>query len=74
MPYGKARECKTSTIKPRIRSVRGNAPGSPSHKSKTMENHLKQTFLLLGLLLTLAIPYGLWASQAGYSQTRRVEE
>jgi hypothetical protein len=44
-----------------IRSVRGNAPGSPSHKSKVMENNLKQTFLLLGLLLTLAIPSGMWA-------------
>ncbi len=37
-----------------------------------MENNLKQTFLLFGLLLTLAIPSGLWAQQAGYSQTNLV--
>jgi uncharacterized protein (TIGR03118 family) len=37
-----------------------------------MENNLKQTFLLLGLFLTLAIPSGLWAQQAGYSQTNLV--
>jgi uncharacterized protein (TIGR03118 family) len=39
---------------------------------KAMENNLKQTFLLLLLLLTLAIPSGLWAQQAGYSQTNLV--
>jgi uncharacterized protein (TIGR03118 family) len=37
-----------------------------------MENNLKQTFLLFGLLLTLVIPSGLWAQQAGYSQTNLV--
>jgi len=37
-----------------------------------MENNLKQTFLLFGLLVTLAIPSGLWAQQAGYSQTNLV--
>ena len=33
---------------------------------------MKQTSLLLGLLLALAIPSGMWAQQAGYSQTNLV--
>lgn len=33
---------------------------------------MKRTLLLLGLLVTLAIPGGLWAQQAGYSQTNLV--
>jgi uncharacterized protein (TIGR03118 family) len=37
-----------------------------------MEDNLKETFLLLGLLITLAIPAGLRAQQAGYSQTNLV--
>src|SRR6202795_4260954 len=37
-----------------------------------MENNVKKTFLLLGLLVTLAMPSGLWAQQAGYSQTNLV--
>jgi uncharacterized protein (TIGR03118 family) len=37
-----------------------------------MENNLKQTFLLFSLLLTLVIPSGMWAQQAGYSQTNLV--
>src|SRR5271170_4876766 len=37
-----------------------------------MENNMKKAFLLFGLLTTLAIPSGLWAQQAGYSQTNLV--
>ena len=33
---------------------------------------MKKTLLLFGLLMTLAIPSGLWAQQAGYSQTNLV--
>jgi uncharacterized protein (TIGR03118 family) len=33
---------------------------------------LKKAFLLFGLLMTLTIPSGLWAQQAGYSQTNLV--
>ncbi|HEY3975283.1 MAG TPA: TIGR03118 family protein [Candidatus Sulfotelmatobacter sp.] len=33
---------------------------------------MKQASLLLGLLLALAIPTGMWAQQAGYSQTNLV--
>jgi uncharacterized protein (TIGR03118 family) len=37
-----------------------------------MEDNLKKALLLFGLLMTLAIPSGLWAQQAGYSQTNLV--
>jgi hypothetical protein len=37
-----------------------------------MENNLKRTIFLFGLLMTLAVPSGLWAQQAGYSQTNLV--
>jgi uncharacterized protein (TIGR03118 family) len=37
-----------------------------------MENNVKKALLLFGLLMTLAIPSGLWAQQAGYSQTNLV--
>src|SRR5271169_6052377 len=37
-----------------------------------MEDNVKRTFLLFGLLMTLAIPSGLFAQQAGYSQTNLV--
>jgi uncharacterized protein (TIGR03118 family) len=37
-----------------------------------MEHNVKKTFLLLGLLMTLAIPSGLWAQQSGYFQTNLV--
>jgi uncharacterized protein (TIGR03118 family) len=37
-----------------------------------MENNVKKTLLLFGLLMTVAIPSGLWAQQAGYSQTNLV--
>lgn len=33
---------------------------------------MKRTFLLFGLLMTLAIPSGLWAQQGGYFQTNLV--
>ena len=33
---------------------------------------MKKSFLLLGLLITLAIPSGLWAQQSGYFQTNLV--
>ena len=33
---------------------------------------MKKAFLLFGLLMTLTIPSGLWAQQAGYSQTNLV--
>ena len=37
-----------------------------------MEDNLKKGLLLFGLLMTLAIPSGLWAQQTGYSQTNLV--
>src|SRR5271169_2964181 len=37
-----------------------------------MEDDVKRTFVLFGLLMTLAIPSGLFAQQAGYSQTNLV--
>src|SRR5580693_4827705 len=37
-----------------------------------MENNVKKALLLFGLLMTVAIPSGLWAQQAGYSQTNLV--
>jgi len=37
-----------------------------------MEENVKKALLLFGLLMTLAIPSGLWAQQAGYSQTNLV--
>jgi uncharacterized protein (TIGR03118 family) len=37
-----------------------------------MENTMKKTISLVGLLMTLAIPSGLLAQQAGYSQTNLV--
>src|SRR5580692_11544201 len=37
-----------------------------------MENNVKKTLLLFGLLMTVAIPSGLYAQQAGYSQTNLV--
>ena len=37
-----------------------------------MEDNLKRTLLLFGLLMTLAIPSGLLAQQASYSQTNLV--
>jgi uncharacterized protein (TIGR03118 family) len=37
-----------------------------------MEDNVKKAFLLLALLITLAIPSGMWAQQAGYSQTNLV--
>src|SRR5690242_2430216 len=37
-----------------------------------MEDNVKRTFLLFALLMTLALPAGLWAQQAGYSQTHLV--
>jgi uncharacterized protein (TIGR03118 family) len=37
-----------------------------------MENNVKKALLLFGLLMTLAIPSGSWAQQAGYSQTNLV--
>jgi uncharacterized protein (TIGR03118 family) len=40
--------------------------------NKGMEDNLKRTLLLFGLLITLAIPSGLRAQQAGYSQTNLV--
>ena len=45
-----------------------------SYKSrrKRAEDNLKTKFLLFGLLITLAIPSGLRAQQAGYSQTNLV--
>lgn len=39
---------------------------------KDMEDNLKRTLLSFGLLITLAIPSGLRAQQAGYSQTNLV--
>jgi uncharacterized protein (TIGR03118 family) len=40
--------------------------------NKGMEDNLKRTLWLFGLLITLAIPSGLRAQQAGYSQTNLV--
>src|ERR1700737_3079350 len=40
--------------------------------NKRMEDSLKRTLLLFGLLIMLAIPSGLRAQQAGYSQTNLV--
>src|SRR5246127_795706 len=40
--------------------------------NKGMEDNLKRTLLLFGLLMTLAIPSGVRAQQAGYSQTNLV--
>jgi uncharacterized protein (TIGR03118 family) len=40
--------------------------------NKGMEDNLKQTLSLFGLLITLATPSGLLAQQAGYSQTNLV--
>jgi uncharacterized protein (TIGR03118 family) len=40
--------------------------------NRGMEDNLKRTLLLFGLLMTLAIPSGLRAQQAGYSQTNLV--
>jgi uncharacterized protein (TIGR03118 family) len=37
-----------------------------------MEDNVKRTLLLFGLLMTVAIPSGLFAQQAGYSQTNLV--
>src|SRR6266481_9721424 len=37
-----------------------------------MEDNLKKAFILFGLLMALAIPSGLLAQQAGYSQTNLV--
>jgi uncharacterized protein (TIGR03118 family) len=41
-------------------------------KTKFKEDNLKKAILSLGLLMTLTIPSGLWAQQAGYSQTNLV--
>jgi uncharacterized protein (TIGR03118 family) len=40
--------------------------------NKVMEDNLKKSLLLFGLLMTLVVPSGLWAQQAGYSQTNLV--
>src|SRR6267143_2324805 len=40
--------------------------------NKGMEENLKRTLLSFGILITLAIPSGLQAQQAGYSQTNLV--
>src|ERR1700687_689322 len=37
-----------------------------------MEDNVKRTLLLCALLMAIAIPSGLWAQQAGYSQTNLV--
>src|ERR1700686_4617860 len=37
-----------------------------------MEENVKRALLLFALLVTLAIPSGMWAQQAGYSQTNLV--
>jgi uncharacterized protein (TIGR03118 family) len=37
-----------------------------------MEDYLKRTFALFGLLMTFVIPSGLWAQQGGYFQTNMV--
>src|ERR1700693_1398435 len=40
--------------------------------NKVMEDNLKKSLLLFGLLMAFAVPSGLWAQQAGYSQTNLV--
>src|SRR5579864_4726346 len=37
-----------------------------------MEKNMRKNCLLLGVLVMLAIPLGLWAQQTGYSQTNLV--
>src|SRR5580698_7986588 len=37
-----------------------------------MEDYLKKSLLLFGLLITFAVPSGLWAQQGGYFQTNLV--
>src|SRR5271168_5578302 len=37
-----------------------------------MQNNFRKVLLSFGLLLTLAVPSGLWAQQAGYFQTNLV--
>ena len=46
----------------------------PHKKSSTkvMEKNVKNAVLFVGLLVTVAMPSGLWAQQAGYSQTNLV--
>ena len=39
---------------------------------KVEEDNMKKALLLFGLLTALTIPSGLWAQQAGYSQTNLV--
>jgi uncharacterized protein (TIGR03118 family) len=45
-------------------------PGPGMIRNNFKENNMKKTFLLFGLLMSLAIPSGLWAQ--GYSQTNLV--
>src|SRR5271155_1046869 len=40
--------------------------------NKVNEDNMKKALLLCGLLMTLTIPSGLWAQQAGYSQANLV--
>src|SRR5271155_1438257 len=40
--------------------------------NKVNEDNMKKALLLCGLLMTLTIPSGLWAQQAGYSQASLV--
>jgi hypothetical protein len=42
-----------------------NIPTGITQKSNPMEDTLKKSLLLFGLLMTLAIPSGMWAQQAG---------
>src|ERR1700688_5152485 len=37
-----------------------------------MEDYVRRALVLCGLLMTLAVPSGMWAQQAGYSQTNLV--
>src|SRR6202162_2084423 len=37
-----------------------------------MEDYVRKALVLCGLLMTLAVPSGMWAQQAGYSQTNLV--
>jgi uncharacterized protein (TIGR03118 family) len=55
-------------------SRRRGQPGSQSHKSqnKVMENNVKKTLLLFGLLMTLRSASVMCAQQPGYSQTNLV--
>jgi uncharacterized protein (TIGR03118 family) len=47
--------------------------GSGSYKAQIgYEDNMKRSLLLFGLLMTLTISSGLWAQQAGYSQTNLV--